>query len=256
MSIAAFKPLALVGALSLTALLSFSSSATIVEFTTSQGDFTVNLHDETTPKTVTHFLNYVNGDHYDNTIIHRLVSNFIVQGGGYSFDGDFPLTLIDTNDTVPNEPVYSNVEYTIAMAKPSSDPDGANSQWFINYTDNSANLDLQNEGFTVFGEVTEGMDTIEKMASLYLCSDIPMPNYTDELCGDDSFVPGVENFVTVYDVIITDSTIVTDANLSSVKNTLINEEEPSSDGGSGGSFSIIALFALSLLSFTRKTKTS
>jgi len=247
------KSLALASAFSLATLFTVSSNATIVEFHTSEGNFKVNLHDQTTPKTVENFLKYVNDDDYDNTVVHRLVPNFIMQAGGFSFEGNLPLTSIPTDASVINEPIYSSVRGTIAMAKKANDANSATSQWFVNYKDNSANLDTQNSGFTVFGEVIEGMDVIDKIALLPNCQNIPMPGFTNELCADSSFVPGVENFVTISDVTIIDSTVVTDASLASVKNTLINKKT-SSSGSGGGSLSFITLLALSLFGLRRKAK--
>ena len=140
---------------------STSASATIVEFTTSHGNFTVNLHDETTPITVSNFLKYINDGDYDNTVVHRVVPDFVMQAGGFEFTGTFPLTAIATDSTIQNEPVYSNVRGTIAMAKVGGNENSATSQWFVNLSDNSAGgpqLDSQNGGFTVFGEVIEGME--------------------------------------------------------------------------------------------------
>lgn len=246
------KSIALASAFSLATLFSFTCQATIVEIKTSQGDFKVNLHDQTTPKTVENFLKYVNDGDYDNTVVHRLIRNFIIQAGGFTFEGNLPLTSIPVDASVINEPIYSSVKGTIAMAKPGSNANGATSQWFINYKDNSANLDLQNGGFTVFGEVIEGMDKINAMAELYLCQEIPMPSYTSDQCSNASFVPGVENFVLIHSVTIVDDSPTTDSTLSSVKNTLINKEQTSKS--SGGSLSYIALCVLSMLGFRRKTK--
>jgi len=246
------KSLALAGAFSLATLFSFSSNATIVEFETSQGNFTLNLHDQTTPETVENFLKYVTDGDYDNTIIHRLIPGFIVQGGGFLFDGTFPLKSVDVDSTINNEPVYSNVRGTIAMAKQANQPNSATSQWFVNYSDNSANLDVSNGGFTVFGEVIEGMDNLDKIALLPICSEIPMPDYTSELCADADFVPGVDNFVTIYSVTIIDDSATTDTSLVSAKNTLINKKSDSS--GSGGSLSYLALCVLSLFGFRRKIR--
>ena len=209
------KSLALVGAFSFASLFSFSSYATIVEVETSQGNFKINLHDETTPKTVENFLKYINDGDYNNTVVHRLVDNFIIQAGGYSFEGDFPLTAISTDPAVLNEPIYSNVRGTIAMAKVGGEPHSATSQWFINYDNNSANLDLQNGGFTVFGEIIEGMDTLDSFESFLRCQDIPMPDYTSAECADSSAVPGVANFITINNVTIFDSTVNTDDSLNS-----------------------------------------
>jgi len=255
MSKAVFKSLALASTLSLTTLLSFSCYATIVEVETSHGNFKINLHDQTTPKTVANFLKYVTDGDYDDTVVHRLLPNFVMQAGGFSFEGDFPLTPISTDSTVINEPVYSSVQGTIAMAKPGTNPNGATSQWFINYKNNSSNLDTQNGGFTVFGEVIEGMENINNMATLPNCKEVPMPGYDNEKCADSNYVPGVDNFVTIHNITIIDSTVVTDANLSSVKNTLLTPTD-SSGGSSGGSLSYFALLSLALFGLRRKVKSA
>ena len=132
--------------------LSTPSMATIVEFETSQGNFKVNLHDQTTPITVANFLKYVNDGDYTDTVIHRVEPVFVMQGGGFKFPGDFPLTAIDTDSAIQNEPVYSNVRGTIAMAKVGGNVNSATSQWFVNLANNaggSSQLDTQNGGFTV-----------------------------------------------------------------------------------------------------------
>jgi len=263
MSKAVFKSLALASTLSITTLLSLSCNATIVDVETSHGNFKINLHDQTTPKTVENFLKYVTDKDYDNTVVHRLVPGFIMQAGGFSFEGDFPLTSISEGaPTVINEPVYSSVQGTIAMAKPGNNSNGATSQWFINYKNNSSILDTQNGGFTVFGEVIEGMDNINAMAGLDICNvlkawdnreDVPMPGYTSDNCADSNHVPGVENFVTIISITISDETVVTDANLSSVKNTSLSPTD-SSGGSGGGSLSYFALLSLALFGLRRKVK--
>jgi peptidyl-prolyl cis-trans isomerase A (cyclophilin A) len=179
-----------------------------------------------------------------------------MQGGGFSFEGDFPLKAIDVDPTINNEPIYSNVKGTIAMAKKGNDSNSATSQWFINYKDNSAGtakLDTQNGGFTVFGEVVEGMDNIDKIALLPICQEIPMPEYSNEQCANSSFIPGINNFVTIHSVTIIDDSKTTDSSLTSVKNTL-NDQKETSSGSSGGSLSYIVLSVLSLFSFRRKNK--
>lgn len=245
------------------AFASISVSATIVEFTTSHGNFKVNLHDETTPITVTNFLKYVNDDDYDNTVVHRVVSDFVVQSGGFEFTGVFPLEAIPTDSAIQNEPVYSNVRGTIAMAKVSGNENSATSQWFINLSDNSAGtaqLDVQNGGFTVFGEVIEGMENVDTIAGLPLCSSIPMPGLTTGQCGDSNFVPGVDNFVTIVSVDITDPSINTADSLSPVKNTSlpvtppVTPEPPKSSSG-GGSIAWFGLAFTALVSFRRFFKT-
>ena len=243
---------------------SASSFATVVEFTTSQGNFKVNLHDETTPETVANFLKYINDGDYNNTVVHRLVPEFVMQAGGFEFTGDFPLNPIATNSAVINEPVYSNVRGTIAMAKVANDENSATSQWFVNLSDNSggaASLDTQNGGFTVFGEIIEGMDNIDNMADLFLCSDIPMPDYNAAQCSDSSFVPGVENFVTIETVTIFDGTVNTADSLAAVENTSLTPPttppvvtEPTNSSSGGGSFAWFSLLFASLLTLRRRFK--
>lgn len=217
-------------------------NATIVEFQTSHGNFQVNLFDQSTPKTVANFLQYVDEQHYTNSVIHRVVPDFVVQGGGFTFESDWPLTRIATNSAIINEPIYSNVKGTIAMAKLGDNPNSATDQWFFNLKNNSSNLDQQNGGFTVFGQVIgDGMNVVESIANQSLCQDIPMINYSDDNCNSLA-TPGIENFVSINQIVIVDSSEVTDANLSPVKNTSLTPSEDSSS--SGGSFIWLSLFGL------------
>jgi peptidyl-prolyl cis-trans isomerase A (cyclophilin A) len=238
------------------------SRATIVEFQTSQGDFQVNLYDQTTPNTVANFLQYIDEGHYTTSVIHRVINDFIVQGGGYNFAGTWPLTRISANAAVVNEPVYSNVKGTIAMAKLGGQPNSATDQWFFNLKDNSSNLDVQNSGFTVFGQVIgDGMAIIEKISQLAQCDadgaptgafdNVPMVDYSAQNCTDKA-TPGIENFVVINQIIIIDSSAVTGANLVKPANTLINaipEPTPTPSSG-GGSFGWLAV--LLPLSLARK----
>lgn len=222
-------------------------NATIVEFETSQGNFQVNLFDQTTPKTVANFLNYIDEQHYANSIVHRVAPNFVVQGGGFTFDGDWPLTRIDTNTAVINEPVYSNVKGTIAMAKVDGNANSATDQWFFNLANNSSNLDEQNGGFTVFGQVIgDGIDVVNKIAAMQLCQDIPMTaDYSSQNCSDRS-MPGIENFAVINQITIIDSSVVTDANLTPAKNTLLTKEEVKADSSSSGVFSWLLVILIGL----------
>ena len=239
-------------------LISVSSSATIVEFTTSQGNFKVNLHDQTTPETVGNFLKYITDGDYNNTVVHRVEPGFVMQAGGFEFTGAFPLNAIETDSAITNEPVYSNVRGTIAMAKVGGNVNSATSQWFVNLSDNStsgASLDTQNGGFTVFGEVIEGMDNIDAIASLPRCSDIPMPDYTSENCADSSYVPSVENFVTIEAVTITDTSVTTADSLTPVRNTSLTTTTTDSSGSSsGGSITWFSLLFSALVSIRRFIK--
>ena len=145
-----------------------ATAGTIVRFTISGLSFDVQLTDEDTPQTVANFLRYVNEDLYDGTVIHRSIPGFIWQGGGFGLGGDPVQALpIATYPAIPNEPVFSNTAGTIAMAKVDGDPNSATSQWFFNVGDNSANLDFQNGGFTVFGSVLgDGMNVINAFSAL------------------------------------------------------------------------------------------
>ena len=232
------------------------TEATIVEFITSQGKVEVNLFDKTTPKTVENFLNYVDEQHYSSSVIHRVSPNFVVQGGGFKFTGTWPLTALTPNASIINEPVYSNVKGSIAMAKRGDDKNSATNQWFFNLQDNNDpnntnNLDIQNGGFTVFGQVISGMGVIEKIGRLGRCNnenltDIPVIKESTQSCAD-LVAPGIENFVVVNNINIIDSSDATDVNLTPTKNTLINSTtaaDPSASGG--GSLSWLALLTIAL----------
>jgi cyclophilin family peptidyl-prolyl cis-trans isomerase len=121
------------------------------------------------PLTVQNFINYVNGGDYTNSIIHRSVKNFIVQGGGFT-SNNLEVNAISTDPPVKNEFSIdrSNLRGTIAMAKQGGNPDSATSQWFFNLNNNAANLDNQNGGFTVFGQVlsTTDLDVIDAIGAL------------------------------------------------------------------------------------------
>jgi peptidyl-prolyl cis-trans isomerase A (cyclophilin A) len=100
------------------------------------GEVEIELFDEAAPETVANFLNYVNDGDYAKSFIHRSVTGFVVQGGGYSFI-DGTAVAIPTDPPVINEPGISNLRGTIAMAKLGGDPNSATSQWFFNLADNS-----------------------------------------------------------------------------------------------------------------------
>ncbi|MDA0978200.1 MAG: peptidylprolyl isomerase, partial [Proteobacteria bacterium] len=141
---------------------------TIVTITTPLGSFSIRLLEDEAPATVENFLGYVNRGDYTGTFIHRSVSGFVVQAGGYIYQ---PLTNtaphIPTQAPVVNEFGISNTRGTVAMAKVGGDPNSATSEWFVNLADNSANLDNQNGGFTVFGVVTgNGMEVVDAIATL------------------------------------------------------------------------------------------
>ena len=122
------------------------------------------------PETVANFRNYVTDNDYANSFIHRSIPGFVVQGGGYTFDPESGIGEVPSDPAVVNEfsSQRSNTTGTIAMAKLGNDPNSATNQWFFNLNDNSGNLDEQNGGFTVFGEVLTDEDyaPIEAIAAL------------------------------------------------------------------------------------------
>lgn len=126
---------------------------------TTAGSFTVQLDDERAPLSVANFLQYVESDFYTGTIFHRVVSGFVIQGGG--FDAD--LESRKTGESIPNESGngLSNRRMTIAMAR-TADPHSADSQFYINLADNTG-LDPKPTrwGYAVFGEVISGADVVD-----------------------------------------------------------------------------------------------
>ena len=144
-----------------------SFGQTVVRVTTNLGEFSIELFDSTTPGTVQNFLNYINNGRYVNSVVHRSVPDFVIQGGGYTIaESSSQLELVATDAPISNEPGISNTRGTVAMAKIPGDPDSATSQWFINLADNTS-LDSDNGGFTVFGRVLdEGMTVVDAIGSL------------------------------------------------------------------------------------------
>ncbi len=122
------------------------------------------------PLTVTNFLNYLNRGDFTNSLFHRSIPNFIIQAGG--FRADATASAIATDPPVLNEPLISNTRGTVAMAKLGNNPNSATNQFFINLANNAANLNSQNNGFTVFARVTgNGMAVADAIAAL------PRQNY-------------------------------------------------------------------------------
>ena len=155
-------------ALALVAALTFGTSslwAQKVKLATSLGDIVVELDAEKAPKTVDNFLQYVKAGHYDDTVFHRVIDGFMIQGGGYKQD----LQQKPTRPPIPLESRngLSNARGTIAMAR-TGIPDSATSQFFINVNDNLP-LDQANSrdghGYAVFGKVVAGMDVVDKIKS-------------------------------------------------------------------------------------------
>jgi len=138
---------------------------TKVVFQTTAGNFTVELYPDRAPKTVENFVQYVKDKHYNGTIFHRVIPNFMVQGGGFTL----AMQQKATRSPVPLEAnnKLKNDRGTIAMAR-TSDPNSATAQFFINVVDNQ-NLNAPRPdgyGYTVFGKVIQGMDTIDKIRTV------------------------------------------------------------------------------------------
>jgi peptidyl-prolyl cis-trans isomerase B (cyclophilin B) len=131
-----------------------------VLLTTNMGNITVELDAEKAPKTVANFLDYVAKGHYNNTIFHRVIGNFMIQGGGF----EPGMKQKPAEQTVENEAKngLKNDIYTLAMAR-TSDPHSASAQFFINVTNNDfLNYPGQDGwGYAVFGKVTEGTDVVD-----------------------------------------------------------------------------------------------
>ena len=139
---------------------------TTVYVDTVLGSFSIELFDDVSPNTVANFLNYVRDGDYDGTFFHRAIPGFILQGGGFSMGTNGVVSEVPSDPPVANEFRLSNIRGTIAMAKLGGDPNSATNQWFVNLADNSANLDAQNGGFTVFARVLgDGMDVVDAIAA-------------------------------------------------------------------------------------------
>ena len=138
-----------------------------VTMETSMGKIELELDDAKAPKTVANFIAYVKAAHYDGTIFHRVIPNFMIQGGGFTKEMDQK----KTNDPIKNEADngLKNLRGTIAMAR-TMVIDSATSQFFINLVDNGF-LDFRGPhpsmyGYAVFGKVTSGMDVVDKIAAV------------------------------------------------------------------------------------------
>lgn len=144
-------------------LLSSSAFAgTHVNIDTNVGQISIELYDQEAPITTKNFLKYVKKDYYNGTIFHRVIPNFMIQAGGF----DRNLQQKDTDQPIKNEASngLKNMRGTIAMAR-TSDPNSAAAQFFINTQSNNA-LDqtASNDGYTVFGKVTQGMQVVDKIS--------------------------------------------------------------------------------------------
>ena len=178
---------AIVGCLLFSTVIGADSAAadgkqSMVTIKTSMGDIKIKLFDKAAPETVKNFLQYVTDGQYNNTIFHRVISGFMIQGGG--FDASF--NQKQTRQPIKNEADngLSNKRGTVAMAR-TADPNSATAQFFINVADNKF-LDFkaanrQQYGYCIFGEVIAGMDVVDKIRNVSTVSkngfqDVPSEN--------------------------------------------------------------------------------
>jgi peptidyl-prolyl cis-trans isomerase A (cyclophilin A)/peptidyl-prolyl cis-trans isomerase B (cyclophilin B) len=144
------------------------TTAAKVLIKTNLGDMTVELYPEKSPKSVENFLAYVNSGFYDGTVFHRVIDNFMIQGGGFTRD----LHQKPTRPAITNEAKngLSNLRGTLAMAR-TGDPNSATAQFFVNVVDNPR-LDYTSDangatwGYAVFGKVTSGLDVVDKIKAV------------------------------------------------------------------------------------------
>uniref|UniRef100_UPI0040482FF7 peptidylprolyl isomerase n=1 Tax=Polynucleobacter sp. TaxID=2029855 RepID=UPI0040482FF7 len=155
-----------------------------VQLNTSMGNITLTLNDELAPISTENFLDYVRSGHYDGTIFHRVIANFMVQGGGMTAGMKEKLTRTTIENEADNG--LQNSRGSVAMAR-TSDPHSASSQFFINVVDNTfLNFSAptsQGWGYAVFGEVSEGMDVVDairqvKTSSSGFHQDVPKEDVT------------------------------------------------------------------------------
>ncbi|MBL8451558.1 MAG: peptidyl-prolyl cis-trans isomerase [Zoogloea sp.] len=135
-----------------------------VKLTTNHGDIVLELDAEKAPETVKNFLAYVEAGHYNNTVFHRVINGFMIQGGGF----EPGMKQKPCGEPIQNEANngLKNDAGTIAMARTNA-PHSATAQFFINVADNDflnhRSPDMQGWGYCVFGKVSEGMDVVEKI---------------------------------------------------------------------------------------------
>jgi len=158
----ALSAILLLGALNLQA-----GEKTMILIQTTKGDIKIELDAEKAPKTVANFLSYVESGHYTGTIFHRVISNFMIQGGGHTADMKEKKAPRKVENEADNG--LKNVRGSIAMAR-TSDPHSAGAQFFINVVDNGF-LDFkaptsQGWGYCVFGKVVEGMDVVDAIRNV------------------------------------------------------------------------------------------
>jgi cyclophilin family peptidyl-prolyl cis-trans isomerase len=141
-----------------------AASSSFVQVTTSLGSFTLELNAERAPLTVAHFLKYVDQGHYTGTIFHRVVANFVIQGGG--FDSSYKVVPAPAKVVNESGNGLTNERGTVGMAR-TQDPHGSDAQFYVNLYDNEA-LDPNKTrwGYAVFGKVVQGMDVVDRIGNV------------------------------------------------------------------------------------------
>ena len=135
---------------------------TMIKLETTKGDIVIEVNDTAAPVTAANFLQYVNDGFYNGTIFHRVIPNFMIQGGGFTPD----MQQKQTRSPIVNEAKngLKNKRGTLAMAR-TNDPNSATAQFFINLVDNAfLDYSARNPGYAVFGQVVEGMDVVDAIA--------------------------------------------------------------------------------------------
>jgi cyclophilin family peptidyl-prolyl cis-trans isomerase len=135
-----------------------------IQVFTSMGNFTIELNQERAPLTVTNILAYVDSGHYTNTLIHRVVASFVIQGGGFNADYTAKAAPLRVNNESGNG--LSNVRGTVGLAR-GQDPHGGNCQFYVNLNDNAAlDPNATRWGYAVFGRVIDGMDVVDRIGNV------------------------------------------------------------------------------------------
>jgi cyclophilin family peptidyl-prolyl cis-trans isomerase len=141
-----------------------SSGPVLVQVVTSMGSFTIQLLPERAPLTVAHFLKYVDDGHYTQTLFHRVIPNFVIQGGG--FDTNYKLKPAPAKIVNESGNGLTNLRGTVGLARP-AEPHGGDSQFYVNLFDNAALDPNQTRwGYAVFGKVVQGMDVVDKIGNV------------------------------------------------------------------------------------------
>ena len=144
---------------------SFATDAPVqVRVVTSMGSFTLELNAERAPLTVAQFLKYVDSGHYSGTIFHRVIANFVIQGGG--LDANYKIKGNPTKIVNESGNGLTNLRGTVGLARP-ADPHGGDCQFYVNLADNAALDPNQTRwGYAVFAKVVQGMDVVDKISDV------------------------------------------------------------------------------------------